>query len=72
MAIVSVEQASVVYPGSSGGPVLALDRVSLDIEEAASSSRRPAAPAAARRHCSTSSPASSPRPAAASRSTAGR
>jgi taurine transport system ATP-binding protein len=33
MAIVAVEQASVVYPGSSGGPVLALDRVSLDIEE---------------------------------------
>ncbi|HZF36294.1 MAG TPA: ATP-binding cassette domain-containing protein [Candidatus Angelobacter sp.] len=33
MAIVSIEHATVVYPGSSGGAVLALDRVSLAIEE---------------------------------------
>jgi taurine transport system ATP-binding protein len=33
MALVSIEQATVVYPGSSGGAVLALDRVSLGIEE---------------------------------------
>jgi taurine transport system ATP-binding protein len=31
--IVSVEQASVVYPGSRGGAVQALDRVSLDVAE---------------------------------------